>query len=174
MLCILENGQAHTYVRSLFIYSARLQWMWLLRAAFAVFQMLAGQMQKMSPLPCSLTYDSSHIIPDGKLVSFCFLPSKVVAEVEGQPEEEWVIHQLQAGIGQRILEQRAGQKAVSTWEKQKAFLLLPIQLCTQQKLSGRSASAFHIRRQHHESLMLNIKGNPGTQKSLSRRLFSFH
>lgn len=70
--------------------------------------------EDVTPLLCSLTYDSSHIIPDGKLVSFCFFPSKVVAEVEGQPEEEGVIHQLQAGIGQRILEQRVGQKAVST------------------------------------------------------------
>lgn len=122
----------------------------------------------------SLTYDSSHIVPDGELVSFCFFPSKVVTEVEGQPEEEWVIHQFQAGIGQRILEQRAGQKTVSTWEIQAVFLLLPIKLYTQTKLSEGSASAFHLRRQRYESLMLNIKGNPGIQKSLSRRLFSFH
>lgn len=87
-------------------------------------------------LPCSLTYDSSHIIPDGELVSFCFFPSKVVAEVEGQPEEEWVIHQLQAGIGQGVLEQREAQGAVSTWEMQTAFLLIPIKLWIQLKLSG--------------------------------------
>jgi len=63
---------------------------------------------------CSLTYDSSHIIPDRELVSFCFFPSKVVAEVEGQPEEEGVIHQFQAGVGQRVLEQREDQQAVTT------------------------------------------------------------
>lgn len=48
---------------------------------------------------------------------------------------------------------------------QTAFLLLPTKLCIQLKLSEGNASAFHVRRQHYESLMLNIKGNPGIQRA---------
>lgn len=39
-----------------------------------------------------ITYNPSDIVPNGQLVSFGLLPSKVVAQVEGQPEEEGVIH----------------------------------------------------------------------------------
>lgn len=148
------------------------QLLWL-HSPSLILKHWGGSCKKVS-LPCSLTYDSSHIIPDWELVSFCLFPSKVVAEVEGQPEEEWVIHQLQAGIGQGVLQQREGQQAVSTWEMQAAFLLISIKLWIQLKLSEESISEFHVRRQHHESLMLNIKGNPGIQKSLSKRLFFYH
>lgn len=39
-----------------------------------------------------ITYNPSNIVPNGQLVSFSFLPSKVVTQVKGQPEEEGVIH----------------------------------------------------------------------------------
>lgn len=50
------------------------------------------------------TYDAADIVPNGQLVSFRFLPPEVVTQIKGQPEEEGVIHELQAGVGQGVLQ----------------------------------------------------------------------
>lgn len=52
------------------------------------------------------TYDPSDVVPDGQLVSLSLLPAEVVTQIKGQPEEEGVIHQLEAGIGQRVLQEK--------------------------------------------------------------------
>lgn len=51
------------------------------------------------------TYNASDVVPNGQLVGFGFLPPEVVTQIKGQPEEEGVIHQLQAGIGQGVLQE---------------------------------------------------------------------
>ena len=56
-----------------------------------------------------LTYDASDVIPDGDRVGRGLGPVKVVVEVVGQPEEERVVHQLQAEVGKRILKQNDSQ-----------------------------------------------------------------
>lgn len=51
-----------------------------------------------------LTDDSSDIIPHRQAVGLGFLPLVVVAQVEGKPEEEGVVDQLQTCISQGILQ----------------------------------------------------------------------
>lgn len=56
---------------------------------------------------------------------------------------------------------------------QTVFLLLPIKLRIQLKLSGERASAFHVRKQHYESLMLNIKGTQEYKNGCQEGYFLF-
>lgn len=56
-----------------------------------------------------LTDDSSYVVPHRQAVGLGLLPAVVVAQVEGEPEEEGVVDQLQTRVGQRVLRHKEVQ-----------------------------------------------------------------
>ena len=53
-----------------------------------------------------LTNYSSDVIPNGDLISLDRFPIELAGQVERKPEEEGVVHKLEARIGQRVLVKR--------------------------------------------------------------------
>ena len=53
-----------------------------------------------------LTNYSSDVIPNGDLIRLDGFPIELAGQVERKPEEERVVHKLEARIGQRVLVKR--------------------------------------------------------------------